>query len=113
MCFWYYILRVTKVFESTEHKFPAPGHTYLVCDRDFGVIEQKTKKTLVLYDPESWFNLVESAKSKKPFKVVRMTQEKRYESISEVTNTLNFRTKDVHCQPVHLCKAARIIFSRE
>jgi hypothetical protein len=32
--------------------------------------------------------------------------------MSLFTSTLNLRTKDVHGQPVHLCKAAKI-FSRE
>jgi hypothetical protein len=59
------------------------------------------------------FKLIESAKSEKPFKVVRMMQEKHFVSIRQFTTTLNFRTKDVHREPVHLHKATRIIFSRE
>jgi hypothetical protein len=113
MSLWYYIGHVTKVFESIERKFTVPAHSYLVCDRDFGVIGQKTKKTLAVFDPESWFNLVESAEWKKPIQVVRMTQEKHFVSISQFTDTLNFRNKDVRCQPVHLHKAARIMLSRE
>jgi hypothetical protein len=41
MSFWYYIVHIKKVFESVEHKLTVPGHTYLVCDRDFGVLEWK------------------------------------------------------------------------
>jgi hypothetical protein len=86
-----YIVQVKKVFESAEHNFLAPGHTYLVCDRDdFSVIEWKTKETLSVYDPESWGNLADSAKSKKPFKMVRMMQQKHSVSISQFTNILNF-----------------------
>jgi hypothetical protein len=70
-------MQVKKVFEIVEHNFLVPGHTYLVCDRDdFGVIERKTKETFTVYDPEFWGNLIESADLKKPFKAVRMTQEK-------------------------------------
>ena len=47
MSFWYYIVHIKKAFESVEHKFPVPSHTYLVCDRDFGVLEWKTVKTLL------------------------------------------------------------------
>jgi hypothetical protein len=109
-------VQVKKVFESVEHSFPLPGHTYLLCNRDdFGVVEWKTKEALAVYDPESWCNIVEPAKSKKPFKVVRMMQEKHSVSISQFTDILNFRSKDVHGQPVHLQKSTRIIqiFSRE
>jgi hypothetical protein len=63
-------MHVKKVFDSVDLKFPIPEHTYLLCDKDFSVKEQKTKKTLAAYDPESWFNLVKSANSKKFFKVV-------------------------------------------
>lgn len=110
---WHYIVYVKKAFESAEHKFPVPSHTYLVYDRDFGVLEWKTVKTLAVYNPESWFNLVELEKSKNPFKVVRMMQEKHFVSISHFNNTLNVRTKDVHGKLVHLYKVARIILSRE
>jgi hypothetical protein len=87
-----------------------------VCDTDdFGVIEQKTKEILAVYDPESWGKLVELAKSKKPFKAVRMTKEKHSVSISQFTNILNSRSKTVHGQPVQLREEARIIrvFFRE
>ena len=55
MPLWYYIVHVKKAFESAEHKFPVPSHTYIVCDKDFGVIEWKTMQTLAVYDPESCF----------------------------------------------------------
>jgi hypothetical protein len=62
----YCIVRVNKVFESVEHKFPVPCHTYLVCDRDFGVLEWKAMETVAAYDPEFW-HLFELAKLKNPF----------------------------------------------
>ena len=34
--YWYYVLYVMKLFESVEHKFPLPGHSFMPCDRDFG-----------------------------------------------------------------------------
>jgi hypothetical protein len=49
----------------------------------------------------------------KPFKVVRMTQGKHCVSKSQFTTTLNFRTKNVHGQLVHLRKVARVIFSKK
>jgi hypothetical protein len=108
--FGWYIVQVKKVFESAEHNFPVPERTYLVCDRDyFGVIKRKTKETVAVYGPESWGDLVEPAKSKKPFKGVRMTQEKHSVSISQFANILNSRSKDVHGQSVRLRRAARII----
>jgi len=40
-------MHVKKAFESVGHNFPVLSHTYLVCDRDFGVLEWKTVKTLL------------------------------------------------------------------
>ena len=58
----------------------------------------------------SWFHLDESAKSKNPFKVLRMTQEKHFVLISQFTNSLNRRSKDVHDQPVHLVRQQESYF---
>ena len=43
---------------TVEHKFPMPGHTFLPCDRDFGVIEKKKRETAAVYNPEGWLTLV-------------------------------------------------------
>ena len=43
ICFWQYVL-LSGRFNTTEHKFPEPGHTYLDSDRDFGKVEAAVKK---------------------------------------------------------------------
>ena len=58
-------VHVKQLFMTVEHKFPLPGHTFLPCDRDFGVIEKKKRKTVAVYNPEGWFTLVEKARVKK------------------------------------------------
>ena len=36
--FWYYIVHMKQLFMTVEHTFPLLGHTFLPCDREFGVI---------------------------------------------------------------------------
>lgn len=59
-------------FEEIEHKFLVPGHTFLPCDADFGVIEKLKRKTQVVYTPEQWAHLIRKSRTKKPFKVIEM-----------------------------------------
>ncbi|KAJ4447761.1 hypothetical protein ANN_09769 [Periplaneta americana] len=39
MCVWIYMIEMGW-FESIEHRFLVPGHIYLPCDADFGIIEK-------------------------------------------------------------------------
>lgn len=60
-------------FLKIIHHFPEPGHSFLPCDRDFGLIEKKKRKKEILYLPEEWYSLVEGCGSK--FIVERVSQE--------------------------------------
>lgn len=45
-------------FEEIEHTFLVPGHTFLPCDADFGIIEKVKRKTQVVYVPGQWADLI-------------------------------------------------------
>lgn len=51
------------------------GHAYLPNDRDFGSIEKANRRTQHVFVPEDWCNLVQNARTKNRFQVVRMTTE--------------------------------------
>ena len=76
-------IHVKQLFITVEYKFPLPGHTFLPCDRDFGVIEKMKRKTAAVYNPECWFTIVDKAKVKNQFKVVRMTQKENFVGIAQ------------------------------
>ena len=59
-----YIVHVKPLCSTIEHTFQLPGHTFLLCDMDFGVIEKKKRKPAAVYNPEGWFTLVEKARVK-------------------------------------------------
>lgn len=72
--FWMYLTQSGR-FDVVEHKYLVPGHTYLPCDRDFGLIEKKKRQVPFIYVPDHWMELVKKTRVKKPFKVVKMTRD--------------------------------------
>ena len=40
--FWQYLL-LSGRFKEIYHKFPVLGHTYMDCDRDFGLVEKEQR----------------------------------------------------------------------
>lgn len=69
-----FLVRTTKMFEEITHKFLSPGHSFLSCDRDFAVIEQRKRKTKA-FVPSDLHKIVESARINNPFVVVPMSEE--------------------------------------
>ena len=98
---------------TVEHTFQLPGHTSLHCDRDFGVIEKKKRKTAAVYNTEGWFTLVEKARLKNTFQVVRMAQKENFVDIAPMRERLTFRGTAVDRTKVNLQKAMRIKISKK
>ena len=71
---WMYLVQSHR-FLSIEHKFPEVGHTYLPCDRCFGHIEQKKRKTDYVYTTDEWVKLISQSRPKKRFQAVRLKQD--------------------------------------
>lgn len=55
------------------HQFPEPGHSFLPCDRCFGLIEKEKRKKEIVYLPYDWINLVK--KTSKKFRVIEVKQD--------------------------------------
>lgn len=54
------------------HQYPEPGHSFLPCDRSFGLIEKNKRRKERVYTPEEWRNLVQ--KTSKHFTVINVQQ---------------------------------------
>jgi hypothetical protein len=61
-------------FTRVEQKFLCTGHSFLPCDRLFGIIE-KHRKTSAPMIPEEWINVIETARPNQPFEIQRMNQQ--------------------------------------
>lgn len=68
-----YSLVKSRRFKHITHTFPVRGHSFLPCDRDFGITEKKKRKMERVYIPEQWIELIEGARRRNPFDIVRMS----------------------------------------
>jgi len=46
-------------FKTVVQRYPEPGHSFLPCDRCFGLIEQKKRKIERVFIPETYKNMVQ------------------------------------------------------
>lgn len=60
-------------FEMIVHRFPEPGHSFLPCDRSFGVIEKQLRKIERIYSPTEYKKIY--ARSSNLFSVIDVTQD--------------------------------------
>lgn len=60
--------------ESIQHYFMIPGHSYLPCDRDFGVIELKIRPVSV-FTTDHYSELIKKANRVHPFIVIDVTRD--------------------------------------
>jgi hypothetical protein len=67
---FYDILVKCKVYDEINLIYPIPGHSYLDCDRDFGLIEKLRKNVNKIALPSERVNIVKNANKKNPFEVV-------------------------------------------
>lgn len=67
-------LMSTGYFTKVELKFLFTGHSFSECDRCFASIEAKKKRATV-FTPDDWCEVIGTARPRKPFQVIRMTQD--------------------------------------
>ena len=93
------------------HKFLVPGHTFLPCDRSFGVIDRARRHAMNIFVPEDWCHLVETCRRQNPFKVIRMKQDDFY-TFKSVEQCMIKRTTTEDGQKVRFSKAASLEVSQ-
>jgi len=70
---WMYIVQSQNYSVKTvDHKFFEPGHSYNVCDQDFGLVEKWKRRIQNVWTPEGLQDLVQQ--SSKKFMVIKMEQ---------------------------------------
>lgn len=55
------------LFEKITHYYPVRGHSFLPCDRDFGVVKRLLRKTDRIYTKEQYNELIVKSNNKNPF----------------------------------------------
>lgn len=67
-------------FHKIDYKFPERGHSYLPCDRDFGVFKKKIKKSDRIYIPKDYVKIICNAKKNVEVKVVETSHILNFDS---------------------------------
>ncbi|KAI4463263.1 dna-directed rna polymerases i ii and iii subunit rpabc2 [Holotrichia oblita] len=68
-----YINTTGRNIRAIAHQFPEPGHSFLPCDRSFGLIEKEKRRKEVVYTPKGWIDLVRM--TSKTFTVIEVSQD--------------------------------------
>lgn len=76
--------------EEIKHNFLVSGHSFMSCDRDFGLIEKNKKFHPNIYIPKDWVNVILTARKKNPFQVIVMEKE-HFFSTSMLERTITNR----------------------
>lgn len=98
----YLTLLAKGIFTEIIHKFPVKGHTFLACDRDFGIIEKKKKRCKCMV-PMDVVLTIATAKQKNPFVVAVFDGFHNWRSVAKNLNTTKLK----------ISEAAQIRLSRD
>ena len=90
LCFFQYLIPTGR-FREIEHKFPAPGHTYLDSDRDFVKIEVAVKKRENIFTVDEYHAIIIGAFNKPKASVTRMAD--KLIDVSNLDKTLHIAKK--------------------
>lgn len=99
---WLHLLAVTRL-QTINNKFLESGHSYLLCDSDFGDIEKHARYKQNVYSPDEWYKLVRKSRNKHQFEVIEMDIEIFY-STKGLEKSLTNRKKHENGEKVQWLK---------
>lgn len=70
-----------------DHKFLEPGHSFMECDRDFGVIEKAKKTHQVFYTPQEWYDPVAASSKSIRVNVMEIADFVSSEGMNHITKS--------------------------
>lgn len=90
LVYLYMILIVSDHFDVIEHKFLVSGHSFSAADRDFALIEKKVRRARI-DNLEDVKNVIASARTKKPFKILDLCDKPIFDFGTASSNLLDTR----------------------
>lgn len=98
--------------ETIDLKFMIPGHSFLPNDTEFGIIERASKKHGIINVPDDWYNIIKTAKVKKPqFQVVKLEREE-FLSTKPLEDSITNRKKDTEGKKINWLKIRWLRFEK-
>lgn len=87
--FIHYLVHYRQRFISVKITFPIRGHSYLECDKNFGLVNLKTKMEI----PVDWYDLLKKSRVKpKPF-IVKVVEQNMIRDWSSLLSSLRYVNK--------------------
>ncbi|XP_072399045.1 LOW QUALITY PROTEIN: uncharacterized protein [Diabrotica undecimpunctata] len=77
LLFLYIFLVCHEVFETIDHKFLVSGHSFSASDRDFALIEKRTRQCKLI-NMQDVMKAIVTARPSRPYKVLNMGDEKTF-----------------------------------
>ena len=108
---WQYLV-ADGSFEEIIHIFPVSGHTMMPCDRDFGDIERKLRKTKCVYTTSEYVEHIKDSRSKNRFNVTEMTADK-FVNINAVASAMTKRTVTSDKQKIDFRQVSQFRFMND
>lgn len=100
----HYIVHYTKRLETITMVFPIRGHSYLECDKNMGLVNQKSVVEL----PSEWNEVLENSRSKPtPFKVISCENQEIFRSWTTFLSPLYTKMCPFKTRPVRQLKIVR------
>lgn len=82
------LLVKNKIFKEISVKFLMSGHSFMACDRDFGLIEKRKRVTKCMV-PEDLATMIKATRVNKPYKVIQMKPDDFYDFASLANRFIN------------------------
>lgn len=95
--FLHYLVHETKRLDKITVTFPVRGHSYMECDRNMGLINQKSYVEL----PDQWNDVIINSRRKpKPFKVVSCEDQNIFRSWTDFLSGIYLKKSPFHTRPI-------------
>lgn len=91
LLFLYIFLVAQQTFTMIEHKFLVVGHSYMQCDRDFGLIEKRKRLSQPMV-PKDLHEIIKTAKYTPPFEILDMEEHVFFNLKAKATELLNTKS---------------------
>lgn len=98
--------------ETIEQNFFMSGHSYNVCDRKFGIIEKKKRRTTNIFVPSQWKDLIADAKVTLPKFIVTELGKESFVSCQKLQEICTNRKKTTDNEIVSWLKTHKITYKR-
>ena len=101
MSFFMYACRVFG-FDSWQHYYLEPGHSYLPNDSDFGQISKNSKYFSHIYNLADWITVIKTSRKKLPFEAINM--EGKFKSIQKLLDDRKFNNCNTNGEKFNFLK---------